>query len=183
MTGARLNYVIRPLAQADEPFLWQMLYHAIYVTEGEALPERDVINQPELARYVHDWGQADDRGFIAMDTEGKHPIGAAWLRLLTGDSKGFGYVDDATAELSVAVLPEYRGQGIGTRLLSQLLQAASNHHPAVSLSVAADNPALRLYQRLGFDVVGTSGGSLTMKKTLRTSSGEGSEESDYEDPS
>ncbi len=150
-----------------------MLYHAIYVPEGQPLPEPDVVNRPELARYVRDWGQADDRGFIAMDAEGKEAIGAAWLRLLRGDNKGFGYVGETTPELSVAVLPEYRGRGIGASLLTQLLQAASNHHAAVSLSVAAENPALRLYQRLGFDVVATSGTSLTMKKTLRTSLEEG----------
>jgi ribosomal protein S18 acetylase RimI-like enzyme len=164
--SAELKYVIRPLTEGDERFLWQMLYHAIYVPEGQPLPEPDVVHRPELARYVRDWGQADDRGFIAIDAKGKEAIGAAWLRLLRGDNKGFGYVDDATPELSVALVPEYRGQGLGTRLLGKLLQAASQHYAAVSLSVAADNPALRWYQRLGFDVVSTSGTSLTMKKTL-----------------
>ena len=164
------DYVIRPLTQADEPLLWEMLYHAIYVPEGQALPEPDVVNRPEIARYVRDWGQADDRGFIALDGGGKQPLGAAWLRLLRGDGKGFGYVDETTPELSVAVLPQCRGQGIGTRLLTRLLQVASNNHPAVSLSVAAENPALRLYRRLGFEVVGTSGTSLTMKVALTPSS-------------
>ena len=168
--SSELNFVIRPLTQADEPFLWQILYHAIYVPEGQALPEPDVVNRPEMARYVRDWGQAGDRGFIALDAKGKQAIGGAWLRRLRGDNKGFGYVDETTPEVSVAVLPEYRGQGIGTRLLTRLLQVASNNHPAVSLSVAAENPALRSYRRLGFEVAGTSGTSLTMKVALTPSS-------------
>ena len=170
--NTELNYIVRPLTQADEPSLWEMLYHAIYVAEGDISPEREVVNQPEIAKYVHEWGRADDRGFIALNAEGKQPIGAAWLRLLVGDNKGYGYVDDATPEVSVAVLSEYRGKGIGTRLLTQLLQVASKHYPAVSLSVAGDNPALRLYQRLGFETVGMSGTSFTMRKTLKTSRGE-----------
>jgi ribosomal protein S18 acetylase RimI-like enzyme len=170
MSGEQ-EYVIRPLTAADEPLLCQMLYFAVYVPEGQPLPEPDVVDRPEIARYVRDWGQANDRGFVALHTVGEQAIGAAWLRLLRGDKRGFGYVDDTTPELSVAVLPEYRGQGIGTRLLTWLLQVAAEHQPAVSLSVAAENPALRLYRRLGFDVVGTSGTSLTMKKTLRPDEG------------
>lgn len=162
-----LNYIIRPLTQADEPHLWEMLYQAIYVAAGDTPPERDVVNQPEFARYVRAWGRADDSGFIAINTGSQQPIGAAWLRLLTGDDKGYGYVDDATPELSVAVLSGYRGKGIGTRLLTELLRAASIHYPAVSLSVAPDNPASQLYQHLGFETVGMSGTSLTMKKPFQ----------------
>jgi ribosomal protein S18 acetylase RimI-like enzyme len=164
--NTELDYIIRPLTQEDEPFLWEILYHAIYVAEGDPLPERDVIKQTEVARYVRDWGCADDSGFIAIEAFSQQPIGAAWLRLLTDDNKGYGYIDDATPELSLAVLPDCRGKGIGIMLLTKLLQTASIHCPAVSLSVAPDNPALRLYKRLGFEVVGTSGTSLTMMKKL-----------------
>lgn len=164
--GSEPNHVIRPLTQADEPLLRRMLYHAIYVPEGHALPGPGVVNSPEIARYVSDWGQVDDRGFVALDGEGKEAIGAAWIRLLRGYNKGFGYVDETTPELSVAVLPEYRGQGVGKALLTELLRVASERHEAVSLSVDAGNPALRFCQRLGFDIVGASGTSLTMKKTL-----------------
>jgi ribosomal protein S18 acetylase RimI-like enzyme len=179
--STKQDYVIRPLTPADEPLLWDMLYYAIYVSEGQAPPEHDVVKQPELATYVAGWGQESDIGFVALDGEGKQPLGAAWLRLLKGDSKGFGYVDEATPELSMAVLPEYRGRGIGTRLLTRLLQVAANHHSAVSLSVDTDNPALRLYRRLGFEVVGTSGTSLTMKVALTPSWAEGSEEHGHAD--
>jgi ribosomal protein S18 acetylase RimI-like enzyme len=164
--GPTPGYTIRPITPADEPFLWEALYHAIYVAPGDAPPERDIVNRPELARYVRDWDDVNDLGFVAVSQETQQPIGAAWIRLLTGDNKGYGYTDDTTPELSVAVLPEHRGQGVGTRLLIHLLQAASIHHRSVSLSVEAGNPASRLYQRLGFEIVRTSGTSLVMRKTF-----------------
>ena len=160
------GYTIRPITPADESFLWEALHHAIYVAPGDAAPERDIVNRPELARYVRDWGDANDLGFIAVAEEDQQPIGAAWIRLLAGDDRGYGYIDDATPELSVAVLPEHRGQGVGTRLLIHLLQAVSIHHRSVSLSVEAGNPASRLYRRLGFGIVRTSGTSLVMRKTF-----------------
>jgi ribosomal protein S18 acetylase RimI-like enzyme len=160
------GYTIRPITPADEPFLWEALYHAIYVAPGDAPPERDIVNRPALARYVRGWGDANDLGLIAVAEENQQPIGAAWIRLLAGDNRGYGYIDDTTPELSVAVLPEYRGRGVGTGLLLHLLQAASIHHPSVSLSVESGNPASRLYRRLGFEIVSTSGTSLLMRKTF-----------------
>lgn len=149
---------IRPLTADDEPFLWEMLFQAIHVPDGHAPLSRDVLNLPELARYVQGWGRDGDCGFLAAVGE---PVGAVWLRLLVGEDRGFGYVADDTPELSIALLPEFRGRGIGTQLLGRLC-AAPCGGAAMSLSVSADNPAVRLYRRFGFEVVGESGDSLTM---------------------
>jgi GNAT superfamily N-acetyltransferase len=151
---------IRPARAIDEPFLWEMLYQAVYVPPGGAPVPREIVGQPELNRYVAGWGQAGDVGFIAE--ENGQPIGAAWLRLLPGEKRGYGYVDDHTPELTMAVAPNYRSRGIGTRLLTYLLAEAARQYPAVSLSVAAENPARRLYERHGFVTVGKYDGSLTM---------------------
>jgi ribosomal protein S18 acetylase RimI-like enzyme len=158
-----MNYTIRPLTSEDEPFLWEMLYQAIYVPEGQTAPSREVVHLPELARYVRGWGRADDYGFLASEAATGQPVGAVWLRLLGSEDKGYGYVDDDTPELSVAVLPEHRGQGIGAQLLTYLFASACGHLP-ISLSFSAGNPALRLYERFGFEVVSKSAGSLTMKR-------------------
>lgn len=152
---------IRPLTKADEPFLWEMLYQAIYVPEGSEPPPRDIVHGPELAKYVRGWGQPSDTGFVAIN-RANQPIGAAWLRLLTGDNKGYGFVDPTTPELSIAVLSEHRSKGAGTLLLQTLLNAAQTRFAAVSLSVAADNPAVNSYRRFGFEVVENRGTSLTM---------------------
>jgi ribosomal protein S18 acetylase RimI-like enzyme len=156
-----MNYKLRSLTPADQPFLWEMLYQALYVPADETPPPRDAIYQPDLARYVQDWGRAGDRGFLASDLATGEPIGAVWLRFLIGEDKGYGYVNDQTPELGLAVLPPYRGQGIGTALLNALVADAPG---AISLSVSADNPALRLYQRFGFSIVDETAGSLKLKR-------------------
>ena len=92
--GPTSGYTIRPIAPADESFLWEALYHAIYVAPGDTPPERDIVNRPELARYVRGWGDANDLGFIAVAEKSQQPIGAAWIRLLTGENMGYGYTGD-----------------------------------------------------------------------------------------
>lgn len=158
-----MKYQIRLLTPADQPFLWEMLCQSLYVPEGRAPFERSVINQPAIAKYVDGWGRKDDSGFVALKKD-HQLIGAVWLRLLKMEEKGFGYVDDKTPELGIAVLPECRGKGVGTSLLSRLIGAVEDSYESISLSVASENPAVRLYQRLGFEAVGERGGSVTMKR-------------------
>lgn len=157
-------YRIRPLTRADEPALWEMLYYAIHVPPGSEPPLRSILEVPEIARYVQGWGRPGDEGLAAELTDSNQIIGAAWLRRLTAEAPGYGYIDDATPELSIAVAPPFRGQGIGARLLAGLLALAQERYAAVSLSVSVDNPALRLYRRLGFEVVRQTGSALTMCK-------------------
>ncbi len=109
---------------------------------------------PDLARYVKAWGRSGDMGMVAE--QAGSAIGAAWLRLWSDGDRGYGYVAADIPELGIALTPEARGQGIGTALLKQTLTMASGEFPAVCLSTRADNPALRLYQRVGFvPVAGT----------------------------
>jgi ribosomal protein S18 acetylase RimI-like enzyme len=153
---------IVPLTPDDEPFLRRMLYHALFVPEGAAPPPRDIVERPEIRRYVDGWGRDGDFGFKAVDGASDRPVGAVWVRLMRGDSAGYGHVDDDTPELSIAVLPPCRSLGIGTRLLVRLLDEAHGRFRAVSLSVSSDNPAARLYGRQGFDVLTRTDGSLVM---------------------
>jgi ribosomal protein S18 acetylase RimI-like enzyme len=163
------RYRIRPLVPADQPFLWEMLYQALYVPDGHAPFERSIIEQPRIAQYVGDWGRTDDCGFVAVGRNDM-PLGAIWLRLLVGAERGFGYVDEQTPELGMAVLPAYRGQGIGSSLLTRLIALASDSYEQICLSVAAENPALRLYERFGFETVKIDGATLTMRKRLTVGS-------------
>jgi GNAT superfamily N-acetyltransferase len=159
-----MNYHIRPATPADEPLLWEMLYLTLFVSPGSPPLPPEVVQSPELARYDRHWGREHDLGAVALHPEQGEPVGAAWLRLWAPDDRGYGYCDAETPELSMAVVPAHRGRGVGSRLLESLLRAAEEKHRAVSLSVSADNPALRLYLRFGFVVVGECGRSLTMKR-------------------
>lgn len=146
---ADLTYNIRPAQSDDGPILWTMLMHAAHESSVAALQAN-----PALARYVHGWPRAGDVGVVAE--QAGHGIGAAWLRLSAvdaADNKGYGYVADAIPELAIAVTPESRSLGVGTNLLAEIMALAQKQFSAVSLSVRADNPALALYQRVGFTPV------------------------------
>lgn len=159
--GSELEGItIRELTTEDEPFLWEMLYQAIYVPKGQAPPPWEIVHQPNLACYVEGWGRDDDCGLLARDSE-KRPVGAVWLRFAQDDCHGYGYVDDDTPELSIALLPDFRGKGIGTQLFEHLFDSPCTLR-RVSLSVSANNPARRLYERVGFVEVEQNGDSLTL---------------------
>ncbi|MCX6047427.1 MAG: GNAT family N-acetyltransferase [Chloroflexi bacterium] len=159
------NYTIRPFQADDQAFLSTMLYQAIFVPEGSQPPPPNVVELPELSKYVCNFGhQPGDLAYIVVDNATQQLIGATWLRLFSGDHKGYGYVDDSTPELSIAIDPQHRGRGIGHALLTALLTAAQKSYRAVSLNVWVENPALRLYQRLGFETVTANGPEMTMIK-------------------
>jgi GNAT superfamily N-acetyltransferase len=141
-----MNYSIIDLTNQDESIVWEML---VYAAQQRSI--EDIQKQDYLARYAANWGRRGDIGFVAKTGVGS--IGAAWLRLWLNDDKGFGYIDDDIPELAIAVLPEYRGRKIGTQLLMKVLASAQSTYPAISLSVRADNPVVRLYQRAGFTKV------------------------------
>src|SRR5687768_1594255 len=146
------DFRYRSARNDDERFLWTALYHAVHVPPGHAPPPLEIVRRPELARYVQGWSAQIEPGVIA-ETVGCERIGAAWVRLLRGDQRGYGYVADDVPELSMAVLPGWRGLGVGTLLLQQLLDGLPPRFRRVSLSVNRSNPAWRLYDRLGFHQV------------------------------
>jgi GNAT superfamily N-acetyltransferase len=158
-----MHATFRPIEPADEPFLWRMLYHSLFVPPGHPALPPAIVHLPRVASYVAGWGRAGDQGILAADSAGGTLLGAAWLRRWSKDDRGFGFLDEGTPELVVAVLPEVRGQGIGTALLQRLLELVAGSVPAVSLSVDPGNPAVRLYRRLGFTVVGTAPEALVMR--------------------
>ena len=143
-----------------------MLYQSLYQPNGSVPLSPDVVTRPELAKYVSDWGRDGDLGFVAVNVASDRPVGAAWLRVFSAGARGYGFVDDETPELGIAVLPHHRGRGVGTALLLRLLQTAGGTYKSLTLSVSTNNPAVRLYERLGFRPVGKSGTSVTMLKHL-----------------
>lgn len=88
------------------------------------------------------------------------PVGAAWLRSLTADDPGYGFVAADVPELSIGVVASWRGQGIGRALLRALAdRARSAGVSQISLSVERNNRARRLYLAEGYRVVGSSDAS------------------------
>lgn len=163
-----MDYSIRPFEKKDTPFLWEILYQSIHVPEWQQAPSRDILKEPSIEKYLRDWGGNHDHAQVAVD-EANNPIGAVWIRLLSRENAGYGFVDDAIPELGMAIMSQHRGKGIGKHLLSEMIGlACSIGHSAISLSVDPRNKtALRLYEKLGFEkVYQDEGGAWTMKKDL-----------------
>jgi GNAT superfamily N-acetyltransferase len=148
MTIHMNNISLRPIVPSDEPFLWEMLYLALYVPEGKPPFPREILHEPDIACYVQGWGRPGDWGLLARD--GTRPVGAIWLRQWVGEEKGYGYISPAIPELSVALLPEYRNKGLGTRMIKTVILMAQGLYSGLSLSVVEASPARLLYERLGF---------------------------------
>jgi len=143
----------------DVRFLKDMLRHAFYWRSG------GTVEDASLWRYVAGWGRRGDGAVIAL--EGGFPIGAAWFRLFARDEPGFGYVDDQTPEVAIAVVPSRRGRGTGSELLDALIEMAKEQsYGALSLSVAADTPAMHVFETHGFEKLEQTDGSWTMRRSL-----------------
>ena len=151
----------RTSTSEDLPFLREMLYLAIHVDPDEPPPPPEIIASPVLSQYIEGFGeQRGDIGIVALD-DGQR-VGAAWVRLI----KGYGFVGDNIPELSIAILPDYRGLSIGSELLAQLFPLVKPNFEQISLSVSERNPAKHLYERVGFETVSVENGSAIMIKSL-----------------
>jgi GNAT superfamily N-acetyltransferase len=154
--------VIRRGGRSDVRFLRDMLHHAYYWRERE--PGEGA---GPVALYVKGWGRPGDTAVIAV--EEAFPVGAAWYRLFRRDQPGYGFVDEETPELAIAVVPSRRGRGIGDALLKALFERAkAEGHRALSLSVGRDDQGLlSFYEKHGFARVHEDGGdSVTMRREL-----------------
>lgn len=153
--------VVRRGGAQDVRFLRDMLHHAYYWKERAP----DTGPGP-VALYVKAWGRRGDTAVIALDKG--FPVGAAWYRLFEGQRPGYGFVDEGTPELAIAVVPNARGKGVGTALLAALLERArGDGYAGISLSVDRANAgAMELYERHGFRRVAEDADSVTMLAPL-----------------
>jgi ribosomal protein S18 acetylase RimI-like enzyme len=151
----------RPAAAEDFTFLATMLGESAVWRPDKPTPTGDqVLADPRYAMYLAGWPRHGDYGLVA---EQDGPVGAAWYRTFTETSHGHGFVTEDVPELAIAVIASRRHEGIGRRLLADLIEASvAQGYPAISLSVAADNPARGLYESSGFVPVEKHRSSWTM---------------------
>lgn len=148
---------IRPLGAADQDFLWDALHVALWDPPPAPLRPREVLDHPGVQIYAEGWGRETDIGVCGTLAAFDRPVGACWMRLVP-ERKGLGYVDDATPQLGIAVMPGHQGKGYGRLLMQAALAAAKAKGIAqVSLTVHEKNPARRLYEQCGFRLAGRPG--------------------------
>jgi len=147
-----MDYTIRPLRSDERHLLEDFLYEAIYVPEGfEGTVPRSVIHDDPKCRAAFEcFGDLPDDRALVAEVDGR-VVGACWVR--TTDE--YGHIDDETPSFSISLYAQYRGQGIGGALMRQMLdELREAGYARASLSVQKENPALRLYERLGFRIIG-----------------------------
>lgn len=144
-----MNYSIREMQKEEYGLLSDFLYEAIYIPDGMAAPPKSVIACPELQVYIADFGNSKhDKALIAA-VDG-NIVGAIWARIMND----YGHIDENTPSLAMSVLKAYRGIGIGTSLLTQMLSTEKvAGYAKLSLSVQKDNYAVKLYRKAGFITV------------------------------
>lgn len=156
-----MNYAIRELKQTEVNLLETFLYEAIFIPEGTQAPSKDIIENPDLQIYIKDFGKKDDICYVA-EVDGR-VVGAVWTRIIDD----YGHVDEMTPSLSISVLKEYRNFGIGTKLMKRILLALKvRGYKQVSLSVQKINYAVKMYKKLGFEVVRENEGDYVMIRKL-----------------
>ena len=129
--------------------LKEFLYEAIFIPEGATPPPRDIVEKPELRVYTDDFGirQGDNCLVAVIDNK---VVGAVWTRIMDD----YGHVDDDTPSFAISLYKDYRGQGIGTRLMKEmLLLLKTQGFKKVSLAVQKANYAVRMYEKVGFHTV------------------------------
>jgi ribosomal protein S18 acetylase RimI-like enzyme len=159
--GAVSEVVIRPAGPADLWFLERMLCWAAGWRSDEL--DESLLAEAAVSRYVDGWGRPGDFALIAETSAGGESVGAAWYRLFGAQEDSYGFVDKKTPEVTIGVEPGHRGGGIGRALLEALARSArANGYSTLSLSVEEENPALRLYERVGFERRSQGGRACTL---------------------
>ena len=153
---------IRNIQPQEIPVLDDFLYEAIFIPQGVVSPPRSIIEQEDLQVYVRGFGESPHDHCLVAECDGKI-VGAVWVRMMND----YGHLDDQTPSLAISLYPTYRGQGIGTQLLRQMMDLLRQEGYAhVSLSVQKENYALHMYQKEGFMIVEDRGDEVVLRARL-----------------
>ena len=145
---------IREIQEKELPVLKDLLYEAIYQPDKENSIPKEIINDPNISQYIDNFGRKKDDFCLVAELKGRI-IGAVWIRILADEIKGYGNVDDETREFAISLFNEYRNQGIGSKLMKRMISyLKAKNYAQTSLSVQKENYAYRMYQKLGFEIIG-----------------------------
>lgn len=151
------------MQQAEYPLLDNFLYEAIFIPDGVEPPPKSIIYRPELQVYISEFGKSKHDIALVADINGKI-AGAVWVRIMND----YGHIDDKTPSFAISVYKEYRGKGIGTALMREMLAILKKRgYKQASLSVQKKNFAAEMYRKLGFKTIDENEEEYLMVKKLR----------------
>ena len=144
-----MEYTIREMTVMEYPLLNEFLYEAIFIPDGIKPPPKNIIASPELQIYVDRFGASKADFALVAEVEQKI-VGAVWVRII----HDYGHIDDRTPSFAISLYKEYRGLGIGTEMMRQMLVVLQEKgYRKASLAVQQANYAVRMYQQVGFEIV------------------------------
>ena len=144
-----MQYSIRKLNHNETDVLETFLYEAIFIPDGVEPPPREIVEQPELRVYTDGFGSRQGDNCLVAEVDDK-VVGAVWTRIMND----YGHIDDDTPSFAISLFKEYRGLGIGTRLMEEMLALLrSQGYRKASLSVQKANYAVKLYKKVGFRII------------------------------
>ena len=154
--------IIREMQRAEYPLLEKFLYEAIFIPNGVEPPAKSIIYRHELQVYISEFGTSQHDISLVADINGE-VVGAVWVRIMND----YGHIDDKTPSFAISVYKEYRGKGIGTALMKEMLTILKMRgYEQASLSVQKANFAAEMYRKLGFQVVNENEEEYLMLKKL-----------------
>ncbi len=141
---------LRPAQSRHEEFLFS-------VSASTRAAEMDLV----------DWNTTQKEAFLRMQFRSQdqyykenYPSAEYQIIMVDGHRAGRLYVHKREEEIriiDISLLPEYRGQGVGSHDLNQILEEAKKNNLSVTIHVESFNPVLHLYERLGFCLVEDKG--------------------------
>ena len=144
-----MEYIIRDIREDEYELLNDFLYEAIFIPKGVQKPSRDIIKNKELQVYVKDFETMPDDYCLVAEYNNK-VIGACWTRIMDD----YGHIDKDTPSFAISLYEEYRGKGIGTDLMLKMLELLKEKgYKKASLAVQKDNYAVKMYKKVGFEIV------------------------------
>ncbi len=145
-----MEYIVREIREEEIVLLDDFLYEAIYVPEGKEAPPKDIINKQDMQVYIAGFGNEKDDNCLVAEIDGK-VVGAVWTRIMDD----YGHIDNETPSFAISLKKEYRGFGIGTTLMQEMLALLKRKgYEKVSLSVQKANYAYKMYLKVGFEIIG-----------------------------
>ena len=158
-----MEYNVREMQPNEYFLLNDFLYNAIFIPQGVTPPPKNIIKQEELQVYVKDFGKQKDDVALVAEIDGKI-IGAVWARIMND----YGHIDNDTPSLAISIYKNYRGYGIGTSLMQNMISLLKYRgYKRVSLAVQKENYAVKMYKRVGFIIVDENSEEYIMARELK----------------